>query len=291
MARARNIKPGFFKNEILGVADPLYSLLFEGLWVLADRCGRLEDRPLRIKAEIFPYRDGLDMNAMLEWLVFNGFIQRYTSEGKKCILVVEFVKHQNPHKNESESELPAPVEKCTKPDQIETDTEIIGTSSEIIGSTRADSLYSDSLYSDSLIAEGSGTPQSVEPPAITIPLVDKSEYPVPDRMVSEWALAYPAVDVMQQLREMRAWCIANPANRKTARGIQSFVVRWLGKEQDKGGGRRTSTETFKEKDARLAREKWERMTGEQHPENGPAPPVRSILDVFDVETKTLGLTQ
>ena len=287
MARARNIKPGFFKNEILGVADPLYSLLFEGLWVLADRCGRLEDRPLRIKAEIFPYRDGLDMNAMLEWLVFNGFIQRYTSEGKKCILVVEFVKHQNPHKNESESELPAPVEKCTKPDQIETDTEIIGTSSEIIGSTRADSLYSDSLYSDSLIAEGSGTPQSVEPPAITIPLVDKSEYPVPDRMVSEWALAYPAVDVMQQLREMRAWCIANPANRKTARGIQSFIVRWLGKEQDKGGGRRAQIETWKERDARLAREKWERMTGEQHPENAPTAPPRSILDVFDVDTKTL----
>lgn len=79
MARARNIKPGLFKNEVLGVADPLYTLLFEGLWVLADREGRLEDRPLRIKAEILPYRDGIDVDAMLNWLQENGFITREPS--------------------------------------------------------------------------------------------------------------------------------------------------------------------------------------------------------------------
>ena len=144
MARARNIKPGFFKNEILGVADPLYSLLFEGLWVLADRSGRLEDRPLRIKGEVFPYRDGLNVDAMLNWLESNGFIRRYTAQGKKCILVLKFVKHQNPHKNETESELPAPSDECTQPEEI-------GTVTEIIGSTRADSLSSDSLIPDTPI--------------------------------------------------------------------------------------------------------------------------------------------
>ena len=144
MARARNIKPGFFKNEILGVADPLYSLLFEGLWVLADRSGRLEDRPLRIKGEVFPYRDGLNVDAMLNWLESNGFIRRYTAQGKKCILVLEFVKHQNPHKNETESELPAPSDERTQPEEI-------GTVTEIIGSTRADSLSSDSLIPDTPI--------------------------------------------------------------------------------------------------------------------------------------------
>ena len=144
MARARNIKPGFFKNEILGVADPLYSLLFEGLWVLADRSGRLEDRPLRIKGEVFPYREGLNVDAMLTWLESNGFIRRYTAQGKKCILVLEFVKHQNPHKNETESELPSPSAEGTQPEEI-------GIVTEIIGSTRADSLSSDSLIPDTPI--------------------------------------------------------------------------------------------------------------------------------------------
>lgn len=140
MARARNIKPGLFKNEVLGVADPLYTLAFEGLWLLADREGRLEDRPLRIKAETFPYRDGVDINAILEWLKDNDFINRYTVAGKAFIQINNFGKHQNPHKNEPESVIPSIEE-------IQTSTENIGTRSEFIGSARADSL---NLIPDSL---------------------------------------------------------------------------------------------------------------------------------------------
>lgn len=108
MARSRNIKPGLFKNEILGVADPLYTLAFQGLWLLADRAGRLEDRPLRIKAETFPYRDGLDIDRILNWLEEEGFILRYEASGKRYIQVLNFSKHQNPHKNETASDIPPP---------------------------------------------------------------------------------------------------------------------------------------------------------------------------------------
>lgn len=144
MARARNIKPSLFKNEVLGVADPLYTILFEGLWVLADREGRLEDRPLRIKGEVFPYRDGVDVDAMLSWLASHGFIRRYVAKGVKCIAILNFTKHQNPHKNESVSELPSPDE---EQEQAESGLESIGATSEKIGSTRADSL---NLIPDSL---------------------------------------------------------------------------------------------------------------------------------------------
>ena len=65
MARARNIKPSVFTNELLGTLAPEVTLLFMGLWCLADKDGILEDRPLRIKAEIFPYRDNLDVNGYL----------------------------------------------------------------------------------------------------------------------------------------------------------------------------------------------------------------------------------
>lgn len=108
MARSRNIKPGLFKNEILGVADPLYTLAFQGLWLIADREGRLEDRQLRIKAETFPYREGIDMAAILGWLQQEGFILRYQADDKHYIQILNFKKHQNPHKNESPSEIPAP---------------------------------------------------------------------------------------------------------------------------------------------------------------------------------------
>ena len=75
----------------------------------------------------------------------------------------------------------------------------------------------------------------IDPPVVTIPLVDGSEFPVTEPMVAEWELAYPAVDVRQQLREMRVWSNANRAQRKTQRGVNAFIVRWLGKEQDRGG--------------------------------------------------------
>lgn len=143
MARARNIKPALFKNEILGVADPIYTLLFESLWLLADRSGRLEDRPLRIKAETFPYREKIDMDKLLTWLADNGFIIRYCIGGNRYIQIVNFEKHQNPHKNEPNSEIPVFSIGCSGDEKI-------GTSTDKIGSARADSLSTDSLSTDSL---------------------------------------------------------------------------------------------------------------------------------------------
>lgn len=105
--RARSLKPSLFKNEILGSADPLLTILFEGLWCEADREGRLEDRPLRIKAEVFPYREGIDINSLLTWLESNEFIRRYKARGFAVIQVIKFLEHQRPHSNEVASVLPS----------------------------------------------------------------------------------------------------------------------------------------------------------------------------------------
>ena len=74
-----------------------------------------------------------------------------------------------------------------------------------------------------------------QPPFICILLHDKTEYPVMDAQVREWESLYPAVNVKQELRKMKGWCDANPARRKTGRGIQKFINAWLSREQDKGG--------------------------------------------------------
>jgi hypothetical protein len=50
--------------------------------------------------------------------------------------------------------------------------------------------------------------------------------------VDEWMNLYPAVDVVQELRSMRGWCLSNPSKRKTKRGIKAFINRWLGRRQD-----------------------------------------------------------
>lgn len=106
MARARNIKPGFYKNYKLADLGSHAQLLFAGLWGLADREGRLEDKPRLIKAEIFPYYD-CDVNGELTKLEREGFVTRYVVDGLAVIQVLNFKKHQSPHHTEKASTLPA----------------------------------------------------------------------------------------------------------------------------------------------------------------------------------------
>jgi hypothetical protein len=108
VARTRNLKPGFFKNEQLCELPPLARLLFAGLWTIADRAGRLEDRPKRIKAEILPYEEKCNTDSLLSALNSAGFILRYEAGGNKYISILTWDKHQNPHVKEPTSTIPAP---------------------------------------------------------------------------------------------------------------------------------------------------------------------------------------
>ena len=103
--RARNIKPGFFKNENLAELGMFERLLFIGLWCLADREGRVEDRPKRIKMELFPC-DQCDVDKGISSLMEAGFITRYVYESYSVIEVCKFKDHQRPHGSEKDGLLP-----------------------------------------------------------------------------------------------------------------------------------------------------------------------------------------
>ena len=80
-------------------------LLFIGLWTLADRAGRLEDRPKQIKMDVFP-ADSVDCDALLNNLAATGMVVRYKINECRYLQVVNFAKHQNPHRDEKPSTLP-----------------------------------------------------------------------------------------------------------------------------------------------------------------------------------------
>lgn len=105
MARSRNIKPGFFVNADLVELDPLVRLLFIGLWTIADREGRLEDRPSQIKMQILP-GDDINTGQALGELHTKLFITRYSVAGNNYIQINNFKKHQNPHVKELQSTIP-----------------------------------------------------------------------------------------------------------------------------------------------------------------------------------------
>lgn len=109
MPRIREVKPEIFLDEQLAEVSHAARFLFVGLWTLADREGRLEDRPARIKAQIFPYGSE-DCDALLDELANHAgaFVQRYEVDGRRLLAVRSFKKHQRPHPKETPSKIPPP---------------------------------------------------------------------------------------------------------------------------------------------------------------------------------------
>ncbi len=103
--RQRMVSPSFFVDEGLVTVSPMARLLFIGLWCIADREGRLEDRPIRLKMMLFPC-DECDVSELLDELVRVGVIIRYVVGSQPLVQVENFTKHQHPHHREMPSELP-----------------------------------------------------------------------------------------------------------------------------------------------------------------------------------------
>jgi hypothetical protein len=216
MARIRTIKPEFFTSEDIVSMTPLARLFYVALWCEADRDGRMEWKPGTLKLRYLP-GDTCSITELAEELAGRGLIVLYEVNGKPYAQIPSFSKHQVINNRESPSTLPPRVTHASP--------------------TREPRVQAEGKEGRKGKEGDSTEPQSDSPPASTLPLVDGTDYPITQEQLSEWQESFPAVDVEQQLRGMRAWCKANPAQRKTSRGVSAFVVRWLAKEQDKGGSR------------------------------------------------------
>lgn len=178
MARSRNIKPGFFTNDELAECHPLGRLLFAGLWTIADKEGRLDDRPKKIKAMLLPF-DEADCDALLQQLNDHKFIIRYRVNGECYIQISNWKKHQNPHCKEAASEIPAPIEndKSTGQEQCKEDTEEEKKDSESLQDV--ENKGAQELHGTSMVQE------SVENslnPADSLNLIPDSLNPDPDSL-------------------------------------------------------------------------------------------------------------
>ena len=225
--RSRNIKPGFFKNELLGVQDPLIQIAFIGLWCVADRDGILEDRPLRLKAEIFPYRENIDFNGYLTVMSRLDFILRYEVDGKKYILIKNFKKHQRPHHTEKSSGLPKP--------QTNSDGCDLTVNSPLFNREYPpDSLIPDSLIPDSLIPEDMG----VKPPNPDTPKRKKDNFIVPtiEEIKAHCIERNNNVDPERffNFYESKGWMVG----KNKMKNWKSCVITW-----EKGEGKKTGSIT------------------------------------------------
>jgi hypothetical protein len=170
--RLRTLKPGFFTNDELAEIPPLGRLLFAGLWCMADRAGRLEDRPKKIKAQILPY-DDCKIEALLDALAKRGFIVRYAHEGAPYLQITNFLKHQNPHVKEAESTIPAP-------DEHSASTVLAGKPSDASNRTSTPSIGDLSLGS----GEGDAPERAADEPPVLVASISELTEDRPHGMVA-----------------------------------------------------------------------------------------------------------
>lgn len=191
MARARNIKPAFFSNDMLADIEPIGRLFFIGLWTIADFQGNVEWRERRLKAQILPY-DNCDIKKIAINLDKSGFIRFYSDGDSIYLNITNFLVHQNPHKNERDKG-------STIPEFSEEGRQVIdfkgltinrdksGLNQDENGSDRADSLIlipdSPIPYPDSLL---SAEPTEVVQQTPAKKAAKKFSKPTPEELVSHF---------------------------------------------------------------------------------------------------------
>lgn len=109
--------PEFFENEYVASLPCRTRLFLIGLYLHADRAGRMEERVKQFRIHIFPYAQEVtdaDVEEMLQVLSIppdsttDPLIVRYETEGRRFIEINKFKEHQSFHPKEKPSELPAP---------------------------------------------------------------------------------------------------------------------------------------------------------------------------------------
>ena len=270
MSRIRSVKPDFFIHEELQdleVQHPGFYPMFvyQGLWLQCDSNGVFPWRPRQLKLYILPFIP-FDMETTLDILSNAGYLIRYKADGKEYGHIPTFKIHQRLSGKEATEGEKYPVPPCeafekkesfteTKENQQDMNREATGkqqgSSGEATGKQWGSSgeipdvqememeMSKEEIKNTSYFSAELNKPSSTgneEPAVIAIPLITKdSEFNVNASMVTEWQSAYPCVDVMQELRNIRQWNIANPKKQKTKAGIMRHINTWLSDKQNRGG--------------------------------------------------------
>ena len=238
----RMLKESVRMSEQIDQLDWFEEVMFYRLIVTVDDYGIYPANPVMLSHILFPMKEnvtsGMIKDALTHYVEL-GLIDIYDVENKGIFLrLVTWGNHQRLH--ESKHKFPVMDE-----GEIINDEILCGNFPKVSASSGKVEKKSEKSRlkpsrnqvevetNSSSCSEVSETP--TEPPVISIPLNDGSEYGVTTDEINKYSELYPAVDVMQELRSMVGWSDANPSRRKTKSGVKKFINAWLSKAQNQGG--------------------------------------------------------
>ena len=263
MARIRTIKAEFSTSDQTAGCSRDARLLFILMWPHCDDAGVHPANVRRLKMEVFP-GDNLtdeDVSTWVHELISAELLEEYEVENVRYWRVTGWFKHQKIEYPTSRYPLPDgkfPFPQFSQRTQRPV-TKRSASGRRVVGGRSANprgTLGERSASGRRVVGtegkgvegkgkEGNGVttiapndsvPESSAPaPVENFPLNNGDNHEVTDSDVGQYRKLYPAVDVEQELRNMKGWIIANPMRRKTASGIRRFINTWLAKEQNRGG--------------------------------------------------------
>lgn len=205
----RILKESICRSEEINQLSYFEEVLFYRLIVNCDDYGRFDGRVKIIKCTCFPLKTitEKEIEIALLKLAAVGLVTLYQVDDRRYLQLVTWEDHQRVR-----------TKKSKYPDYNDEDILHLPDGTELAKPKKKSRPQVEDLT----------------PVVITLPLNTGEEYPVHQSKVDEWIKLYPAVDVMQELRNMRGWCNENKTKRKTRNGITRFITGWLNREQNSG---------------------------------------------------------
>lgn len=218
----RILKESICRSEEIDKLSWFEEVMFYRLMVNCDDYGRFDGRTRIIKSYCFPLKDVTekDITNGLEKLSRVGLIEVYEAQGRPYLQLTTWGDHQRIRNQKSK--FPALTDENQK----------LTLSDDKITKAQPETVPGSEKRSDVI-------DENEEASVIALPLNDGTEHKITLPDIEEWSALYPAVDILQELRNMRGWLLSNPGRRKTRRGISRFITAWLQKEQDRPSGQQT----------------------------------------------------
>ena len=242
MARGRMISKSLSTSERRAALHKLVPALAEFCQQLypllvahADDFGRLSGDAFTVKHAIDPTspRPLRDFERALLALHEVGLLICYEAAGHQLLEIANFEFHQLGLHKRTKSQYPGPIPgnsgKVPEIPGQEKRTEL----------KRREQKYVPKGKSVLLGAVNGSKPSIVDSPAfLEFPTIGPggTTYRLTESQVAEWQRLFPTLDVKQGARAALAWIVANPHKRKTLRGMDRFLVGWLERTANRGGG-------------------------------------------------------
>ena len=223
----RILKESICLSEDIDQLSWFEEVLFYRLITKCDDYGRYDGRAKVIKGTAFPLKDitTKDIEKALKKLVAVGLVTLYKVDEKPYLQLRTWQCHQQIRN--SKSKYPGP-----EAGMISSDINCNQLKSIDINCPR-NPIQSES--NPNHISAQSDSHSVLFADVEAIPLNTGEEWKPTEDQYREYCRLYPSVDVKQQFRDMRGWCLSNPTKCKTKKGVQRFVTGWLSRQQDKGG--------------------------------------------------------